>query len=374
MGVNADGKINLSVGIDEGQIKQSASQIKSILKKEISTINLDQFFDDKKIQQEVQQTIDSINKTLSKSKFKRVDFSSLIPKVDSIMSNTKISEKQRSNIVSGFGHQFEALDKYANKDIIPLLSNSKVFEDYLNDLTNIVDFIKSIKGLSTKEQDRMIKDLSKADASDIETAFTLKDIEKKYGANIKYKIKPKDIVPLLQKSIENMDVTDEGQLKDFLGVYNRGKYLAQMDTSKSGVFRTFFEQFQKQHHQELEAFRTQYPDLFAKMEREVIGMSKDFDTLYNAKYKNKSLDTTDLVKGLKINKTASQIHNAQAEKAPTTPQELTDTVLSVQSDVKEIDEKVEKAEQLANEAKEAANEVKKEINNTNKNKTKMPLI
>ena len=369
MGVNADGKINLSVGIDEGQIKQSASQIKSILKKEISTINLDQFFDDKKIQQEVQQTIDSINKTLSKSKFKRVDFSSLIPKVDSIMSNTKISEKQRSNIVSGFGHQFEALDKYANKDIIPLLSNSKVFEDYLNDLTNIVDFIKSIKGLSTKEQDRMIKDLSKADASDIETAFTLKDIEKKYGANIKYKIKPKDIVPLLQKSIENMDVTDEGQLKDFLGVYNRGKYLAQMDTSKSGVFRTFFEQFQKQHHQELEAFRTQYPDLFAKMEREVIGMSKDFDTLYNAKYKNKSLDTTDLVKGLKINKTASQIHNAQAEKAPTTPQELTDTVLSVQSDVKEIDEKVEKAEQLANEAKEAANEVKKEINNTNKNKT-----
>jgi len=370
MGVNTDGKISLSVGIDEEQIKQSASQVKSILKKEISTINIDKFFDDKQIQQTVQKTVDSINKTLSKSKFKKADFSSLIPKVDSIMSNTTIPEKQRSNRVSGFGHQFEVLDKYANKDIIPLLSNSKVFEDYLNDLTNIVDFVKSIKGLSTKEQDRMIKDLSKADASDVETAFTLKDVEKKYGANIKYKIKPKDIVPLLQKSIENMDVTDEGQLKDFLGFYNRGKYLAQMDTSKSGVFRTFFEQFQKQHHQELEAFRTQYSDLSAKMEREVIGMSKDFDTLYNTKYKNKSLDTTDLVKGLKINKTASQIHNAQAEKAPTTPQELTDTVLSVQSDVKGIDEKVEKAEKLANEAKEAANEVKKEINNTNKNVNK----
>ena len=370
MGVNADGKISLSVGIDEGQIKQSASQIKSILKKEISTINLDQFFDDKKIQQEVQQSIDSINKVLSKSKFKKIDTSTFVPRIDAIMSNKTASEEERSKIISGYSHQFAALDKYGSKDIIPLLSNSKVLEQYMKDLTNVVDFVQSIKGLTTKEQNKMIKDLSKGDADDIAAAFTLKDLQKTYGTNIKYKVKPKDIVPLLQESIENMDATNEEQLKDFLGLFNRGKYLAQVDSSKSGVFRNFFEQFENQYKKEIEYFQAQYPDLFTKMEREVIGMSKDFDNLYNTRYKNKSLDSANLVKGLKTNKTINQKPDIQTEKAPTSAQEVADTVLDVQSDVVELNKKVEKAEELANKAKEAADEVKKEINNTNKNVNK----
>lgn len=189
MGVNADGKISLSVGIDEGQIKQSASQVKSILKKEISTINLDQLFNDKKIQQEVQQSINNINKVLSKSKFKNLDFSSLIPKVDSIMSNTNLGENERSQIISGLSNQFGNLDKYVNKDIISLLSDNSIMENYVKDLTNIVDFVRSIKGLSTKEQDKMIKSLSKADISDIASAFTLKDLKDTYGSNLKFKMK-----------------------------------------------------------------------------------------------------------------------------------------------------------------------------------------
>ena len=370
MGVNADGKINLSVGIDEGQIKQSASQVKSILKKEISTINLDQLFNDKKIQQEVQQSINNINKVLSKSKFKNLDFSTLIPKVDSIMSNTNLGENERSQIISGLSNQFGNLDKYVNKDIISLLSDNSIMENYVKDLTNIVDFVRSIKGLSTKEQDKMIKSLSKADISDIASAFTLKDLKGTYGSNLKFKMKPKEIASLLNdKLIDNLDPTNEEQLRNFLGIYNRGKYLAQTDKSKKGEFRNLFEQFQKKYYQEIEAFRTQYPDIFNQMERNVLGMSQDFDNIYNTKYKNKPLDTANLVKGLKTNKTVNQLHNVQTEKAPTSAQEVADAILQVQSDVIKLDEKAEKAKEISKEAVVEAKKAEKEVRDSKSKNT-----
>lgn len=374
MGVNANGRISLGVGIDEGQIKQSASQVKAILNKEISTVNLDQFFNDKKIQQAVQNSIEGINKVLAKSKFKNLDFSTLIPRVDSIMSNTNLAEDMRSQIISGLSYQFQNLDKYASKDIISLLSDSNIMEAYTKDLTNIVDFVRSIKGLSIKDQDKMIKSLNKADISDIATAFTLKDLQGTYGSNLKFKMKPKEIIPLLNdKLIDNLDPTNEDQLRNFLGIYNRAKYLAQTDTRKDkdgniikGKFATLFEQFQEKYHQEIEAFRTQYSDIYNQMERNVMGMSKDFDSIYNTKYKNKALDSSELVRGLKIDRTANQIYDTEADKAPTTTREVADTVLDVKSDVAELDKKVEEAEKLANEAKGAADEVKKKTQEKNK--------
>lgn len=378
MGINANGRISLGVGIDEGQIKQSASQVKAILNKEISTVNLDQFFNDKKIQQAVQNSIEGINKVLAKSKFKNLDFSTLIPRVDSIMSNTNLAEDMRSQIISGLSYQFQNLDKYASKDIISLLSDSNIMEAYTKDLTNIVDFVRSIKGLSIKDQDKMIKSLNKADISDIATAFTLKDLQGTYGSNLKFKMKPKEIIPLLNdKLIDNLDPTNEDQLRNFLGIYNRAKYLAQTDTRKDkdgniikGKFATLFEQFQEKYHQEIEAFRTQYSDIYNQMERNVMGMSKDFDSIYNTKYKNKALDSSELVRGLKIDRTVNQIYDTEADKAPTTTREVVDTVLDVKSDVAELDKKVEEAEKLANEAKEVADEVKKETQERNKSTQK----
>ena len=379
--MGAEGRIVLSVDFDKAQAQKAAGQLKSVMKKEIGNFNLDNLFDDKKIQQSVQTSIGNINKILSKSKFKNLDFASFVPKMNNFLSDKKIPEKNRSQEISNFEYRLSVLDKYGSKDIIPLLKNEDIMNSYMKDLTNIVDFVKSISGLKTSEQNRLIKDLSKGDADDITSAFALKDIEKKYGNNIKYKVKPKDVMSLLETAYEKLDITNEESLRNFLGLYNRGKYLATTDKTRKGILRNSFKEFETNYKQDIIGVREGHPELFNEMERIVLGMSKDFDNLYNTKYRGKVLDTSDLIKGLKIDRSISKISDTQTDTFPTTSRQIVDSLTETKTDVKELENEIEqvekKTEQVEKKAEEAhniANEIKETKNKDNKSSKKNNVV
>ena len=152
MGVNAEGKISLSVELQN--FKDIASSLKKGLSDQLKQVPLDIEFNNKDLEKKAIDSVKRINDILSKSRVKYLDLSSMLPNFVNEINKEGISEEVREQMIQGFA---TALTNLRDVGIKQDYSKLKGFsgddlKEYISDLNDVMDILNTIEGLSERQR------------------------------------------------------------------------------------------------------------------------------------------------------------------------------------------------------------------------------
>lgn len=111
----ASGKISLAVELVDNY-KQIANQLKSGLKGNLKDYELDVGFNDKKMAEQAETELNKINKMLTDTKFKDLDWSNVIPPLTQVLADGDLADSVKLQIIEGFRRGMEEMPHYWKDD------------------------------------------------------------------------------------------------------------------------------------------------------------------------------------------------------------------------------------------------------------------
>ena len=152
MGVNAEGKISLSVELQN--FKDIASDLKKGLSAQLKQVPLDIEFNNKDLEKKAAEAVKNINEIISKSRVKNLDLSSILPNFVNEINKEGISDEIRMQMIKGFESALTNLrDIGINQDYSKLKGfNGEDLKAYIADLNDVMDILKTIEGLTERQK------------------------------------------------------------------------------------------------------------------------------------------------------------------------------------------------------------------------------
>ena len=152
MGVNAEGKISLSVELQN--FKNIASDLKRGLSAQLKQVPLDVEFNNKDLEKKAAEAIRNINEILSKSRVKNLDLSSILPNFVNEINKEGISDEIRMQMIKGFESALINLRDVGIKQDYSKLKgfSGEDLKGYIADLNDVMDILKTIEGLTERQK------------------------------------------------------------------------------------------------------------------------------------------------------------------------------------------------------------------------------
>lgn len=152
MGVNAEGKISLSVELQN--FKNIASDLKKGLSAQLKQVPLDVEFNNKDLEKKAAEAIRNINEILSKSRVKNLDLSSILPNFVNEINKEGISDEIRMQMIKGFESALTNLKDIGIKQDYSKLKgfSGEDLKGYIADLNDVMDILKTIEGLTERQK------------------------------------------------------------------------------------------------------------------------------------------------------------------------------------------------------------------------------
>lgn len=264
MGVATEGKVSLSVELTN--FKDIAGNLKKGISKELKEIPLDINFNNKDLEKKAAVIMNEVNELLSKGRITELDFSEVLPSFISTLKRGDISDEVKLEIMDGFRSGLLNLKKIGVKADYNLLKlfNGKEVKTYFEDLNNIVDVIKTIKGLTKRQQEGLLNTVRPKDfpltgkegrgkveeytkgAKKISGILQLKD---KYSDVIQYATSPEVTSEMIKELSQKTKLT-KNDAEDYLGYLLRAKYLSP-DSEISQNFDTLIEPIKQKLKEEV---------------------------------------------------------------------------------------------------------------------------
>lgn len=243
MGVNAEGKISLSVELQN--FKDIASDLKKGLSAQLKQVPLDIEFNNKDLEKKAAEAVKNINTILSKSRVKYLDLSSILPSFVNEINKEGISEEIREQMVKGFETALTNLRDIGIKQDYSKLKgfSGEQLKDYISDLNDVMDILNTIEGLNERQKQGLLttvlpslsdlkgrgKDAAKKEytkgAKKLDAILKLSD---DYGSVLQYGVNPTATITALNslsKKAKSGEKLTKGEGQDLLGYLLRGKFL-----------------------------------------------------------------------------------------------------------------------------------------------------
>ena len=152
MGVNAEGKISLSVELQN--FKDIASDLKKGLSAQLKQVPLDIEFNNKDLEKKAAEAVKNINEIISKSRVKNLDLSSILPNFVNEINKEGISDEIRMQMIKGFESALTNLRDIGIKQDYSKLKgfNGEDLKAYIADLNDVMDILKTIEGLTERQK------------------------------------------------------------------------------------------------------------------------------------------------------------------------------------------------------------------------------
>lgn len=243
MGVNAEGKISLSVELQN--FKDIASDLKKGLSAQLKQVPLDVEFNNKDLEKKAAEAIRNINEILSKSRVKNLDLSSILPNFVNEINKEGISDEIRMQMIKGFESALTNLKDIGIKQDYSKLKgfNGEDLKAYIADLNDVMDILKTIEGLTERQKQGILtnvlpslSDLSGRGKDAAKKEYTkgakrldaILQLSGDYNDVLQYGVNPTATLSALnelnKKAMSGKRLTkNEGQ--DLLGYLLRGKFL-----------------------------------------------------------------------------------------------------------------------------------------------------
>jgi len=243
MGVNAEGKISLSVELQN--FKDIASDLKKGLSAQLKQVPLDVEFNNKDLEKKAAEAIRNINEILSKSRVKNLDLSSILPNFVNEINKEGISDEIRIQMIKGFESALTNLRDIGIKQDYSKLKgfSGEDLKAYIADLNDVMDILKTIEGLTERQKQGILttvlpslSDLSGRGKDAAKKEYTkgakrldaILQLSGDYNDVLQYGVNPTATLSALnelnKKAKSGKRLTkNEGQ--DLLGYLLRGKFL-----------------------------------------------------------------------------------------------------------------------------------------------------
>lgn len=243
MGVNAEGKISLSVELQN--FKDIAGSLKKGLSEELKQVPLDVQFNNKDLEKKAAAALRDINEMFSKTRLKNLDFSSILPAFINEINRGDISDEIRYQVIEGFrtglnnlktaGATTQNYSKIKGFD-------SKNLLKYFSDVNDVEDVLDSFKGLSKRQKQGLrtsvLPSLSELKGRGWDTAdkeYTkgakrldaILQLSSQYGDVVQYGTNPtatKDIIKELDKRFKEGNAS-KIDAEDLIGYLLRSNFL-----------------------------------------------------------------------------------------------------------------------------------------------------
>lgn len=243
MGVNAEGKISLSVELQN--FKNIASDLKKGLSAQLKQVPLDIEFNNKDLEKKAAEAIRNINEILSKSRVKNLDLSSILPNFVSEINKEGISDEIRMQMIKGFESALTNLRDIGIKQDYSKLKgfSGEDLKAYIADLNDVMDILKTIQGLTERQKQGILttvlpslSDLSGRGKDAAKKEYTkgakkldaILQLSGDYNGVLQYGVNPTATLTALNelnKKAKSGKELNKNEKQDLLGYLLRGKYL-----------------------------------------------------------------------------------------------------------------------------------------------------
>lgn len=330
MGVNAEGKISLSVELQN--FKNIASDLKKGLSAQLKQVPLDVEFNNKDLEKKAAEAIRNINEILSKSRVKNLDLSSILPNFVNEINKEGISDEIRMQMIKGFESALTNLRDIGIKQDYSKLKgfSGEDLKAYIADLNDVMDILKTIQGLTERQKQGFLttvlpslSDLSGRGKDAAKKEYTkgakkldaILQLSGDYSGVLQYGVNPTATLTALNelnKKAKSGKELNKNEKQDLLGYLLRGKYLGLefgkaedenlKDLDYDGLLEIAKKDFDKATADYIETKSTAY---FAAL-----------DKIYNSSAQE--ITYSDLTKGIK-NTTNQKMQSMYDVEAPENP-------------------------------------------------------
>lgn len=243
MGVNAEGKISLSVELQN--FKNIASDLKKGLSAQLKQVPLDVEFNNKDLEKKATEAIRNINEILSKSRVKNLDLSSILPNFVNEINKEGISDEIRMQMIKGFESALTNLKDIGIKQDYSKLKgfSGEDLKAYIADLNDVMDILKTIEGLTERQKQGILttvlpslsnlsgrgKDAAKKEyTKGAKKLDAILQLSGDYNGVLQYGVNPTATLTALNelnKKAKSGKKLNKNEKQDLLGYLLRGKYL-----------------------------------------------------------------------------------------------------------------------------------------------------
>ena len=330
MGVNAEGKISLSVELQN--FKNIASDLKKGLSAQLKQVPLDIEFNNKDLEKKTAEAIRNINEILSKSRVKNLDLSSILPNFVNEINKEGISDEIRMQMVKGFESALTNLKDIGIKQDYSKLKgfSGEDLKGYIADLNDVMDILKTIEGLTERQKQGILttvlpslsnlngrgKDAAKKEyTKGAKKLDAILQLSGDYNDVLQYGVNPTATLSALNslnKKTKSGNKLTKNEGQDLLGYLLRGKYLG-LEFGKAGdknLEDLDYDDLLQSAKENLDKATIDY------IEKKSTAYFAALDKIYNSSAQE--ITYSDLTKGIK-NTTNQKMQNMFDTEAPENP-------------------------------------------------------
>lgn len=330
MGVNAEGKISLSVELQN--FKNIASDLKKGLSAQLKQVPLDVEFNNKDLEKKAAEAIRNINEILSKSRVKNLDLSSILPNFVNEINKEGISDEIRMQMVKGFESALTNLKDIGIKQDYSKLKgfSGEDLKGYIADLNDVMDILKTIEGLTERQKQGILttvlpslsnlsgrgKDAAKKEyTKGAKKLDAILQLSGDYNDVLQYGVNPTatlSALNTLNKKTKSGNKLSKNEGQDLLGYLLRGKYLG-LEFGKAGdknLEDLDYDDLLQSAKENLDKATIDY------IEKKSTAYFAALDKIYNSSAQE--ITYSDLTKGIK-NTTNQKMQNMFDTEAPENP-------------------------------------------------------
>lgn len=330
MGVNAEGKISLSVELQN--FKNIASDLKRGLSAQLKQVPLDVEFNNKDLEKKAAEAIRNINEILSKSRVKNLDLSSILPNFVNEINKEGISDEIRMQMVKGFESALTNLKDIGIKQDYSKLKgfSGEDLKGYIADLNDVMDILKTIEGLTERQKQGILttvlpslsnlsgrgKDAAKKEyTKGAKKLDAILQLSGDYNDVLQYGVNPTATLSALNslnKKTKSGNKLTKNEGQDLLGYLLRGKYLG-LEFGKVGdknLEDLDYDDLLQSAKENLDKATIDY------IEKKSTAYFAALDKIYNSSAQE--ITYSDLTKGIK-NTTNQKMQNMFDTEAPENP-------------------------------------------------------
>ena len=251
MGVNAEGKISLSVELQN--FKDIASDLKKGLSAQLKQVPLDIEFNNKDLEKKAAEAVKNINEIISKSRVKNLDLSSILSNFVNEINKEGISDEIRMQMIKGFESALTNLRDIGIKQDYSKLKgfSGEDLKGYIADLNDVMDILKTIEGLTERQKQGILttvlpslsnlsgrgKDAAKKEyTKGAKKLDAILQLSGDYNDVLQYGVNPTATLSALNslnKKTKSGNKLTKNEGQDLLGYLLRGKYLG-LEFGKAG--------------------------------------------------------------------------------------------------------------------------------------------
>ena len=332
MGVNAEGKISLSVELQN--FKDIASNLKKGLSAQLKQVPLDIEFNNKELEEKAAEAVKNINEIISKSRIKNLDLSSILPNFVNEINKEGIPDKTRMQMIKGFETALTNLRDIGIKQDYSKLKgfSGEDLKTYIADLNDVMDILKTIEGLTERQKQGILttvlpslsdlggrgKDAAKKEyTKGAKRLSAILQLSGDYNDILQYGVNPTAALTALNSlnkkaKFGNKLTKNEGQ--DLLGYLLRGKYLGLEfgDKNNENLKDLDYDYLLQSAKQSLDKATAEY------IENKTAEYFMALDKIYNSSAQE--ITYSDLTKGIQntTNQKMQNIYDAEAPENPPT--------------------------------------------------------